>query len=81
MDDGRVHHISGPAGTTFFSNTMLEHRGLPPTQERIMFWARWGVSDRPASYGWDKLHPVPSEGIPDYPSDPRLRESLRLLIT
>lgn len=80
-DDGREFTIDGPAGTAFFSNTMLNHKGHPPTQERILFWSRWGVSEPPASYTWDKLHPVPSEGIPDYPLDPRQRESLRFLVS
>ena len=80
-DDGAEVRVTGPAGTSFFSNTMWNHRGLLPTQERILFWARWGVSEPPESYKWDNLHPVPSEGIPDYPSDPRLRESLRFLVT
>lgn len=76
-----VSSIKAKAGEAFFSNTMLEHRGLVPDRERIIFWARWGVSDPPASYGWDQLHPVPASDIRgNYPDDPRLRESLKLLV-
>lgn len=73
--------ITGPVGTTFFSNTMLEHRGLKPIhEERIVWWARWGVSPEPASYVWDKLEPLPKERLGDrYPKDPWLQNSIRLV--
>jgi hypothetical protein len=76
-----VERIDANAGDAFFSNTMLEHRGLLPTQERIMFWARWGISDPPASYKWDQMYPIDKASVPDYPEDERLRQSLRLLVT
>lgn len=74
-------HITGPRGTAFFSNTMLEHRGLKPQHAaRIIWWSRWGVSDPPASYLWDKLSPVNAVLLGNrYPTDPRLRRSIRLV--
>src|SRR5262249_13350361 len=76
-----VVQITADAGQAFFSNTMLEHRGLLPTQERIIFWARWGVSDPPASYVWDQLKPVDKELLGNrYPEDPRLQRMLRLVV-
>lgn len=79
-DDGTVHHHYGKAGDAFFSNTMLMHRGLPPAAERIIFWARWGVSDPPAAYKWDQLYPIKNIALPSYPTDERLQRSLRLLV-
>lgn len=79
--DATVLAIEGPAGTVFLSDTMREHRGLKPqASERIVAWARWGISDPPASYLWDKLAPVDARLLGDrYPSDPRLRESIKLV--
>lgn len=79
--DGREVAIDGPAGTVFLSDTMREHRGLKPqTSERIIAWARWGVSDPPASYQWDRLVPIDAALLGDrYPADPRLRESIKLI--
>lgn len=73
--------IEGPAGTTFFSDTMREHRGLKPRRaERIIAWARWGISDPPASYQWDRLQPIDKALLGErYPADQRLRESIKLL--
>ena len=46
--DDRVVGIEGKRGTVFFSDTMREHRGLKPvTGERIIAWARFGVSNPP----------------------------------
>lgn len=57
-ESGAVSRIEPSAGDAFFSDTMLEHRGEPPETERIIFWARWGVSERPAAYEWDQTYPV-----------------------
>ena len=75
------HSITGSRGTAFFSNTMLEHRGLrPKTSERIIWWSRWGVSDPPASYLWDGLRPINNAMLGNrYPTDPRLQQSIRLV--
>jgi hypothetical protein len=81
--DGReVVNITGPAGTAFLAATRGLHRGVRPCRRpRTLAWARWGVSDPPASYGWDRLSPVPSEKLgARYPADPGLQESLRLVI-
>ena len=81
--DDRVCAIEGPRGTTFFSDTMREHRGLKPQHtERIIGWARWGVSNPPPSYTWDKLSAIPAAALGDrYPIAARLQESLKLLVT
>jgi hypothetical protein len=73
--------ISGTAGTTFFSNTMMEHYGgKPKTGERMIVWCRWGVSDPPASYVWDSLEPMDKALLGDaYPTDPWLQRSMRLV--
>lgn len=80
--DGREIGIDGPRGTVFLSDTMREHRGLKPQHsERIVGWARWGVSDPPESYKWDKLEATDRALLGDrYPSDPRLRESIHLVV-
>ena len=82
LDADHVSQIVGPAGTAFFSDTMRMHRGLKPQhKERIIFWARWGVSARPPAYEWDDLHPINKSDLGDrYPTDPRLQKSLRLLV-
>lgn len=73
--------ISGDAGTTFFSNTMHEHLGGKPSlDERIVYWARWGVSDPPPAYVWDETTPISKGELgPRYPADPRLQRAMRLL--
>ena len=73
--------IEGPRGTVFLSDTMREHRGLKPqTSERIIGWARYGISCPPESYCWDKLAPVDAALLGDrYPADPRLREAIKLV--
>ena len=77
----KVESIEGPRGTIFLSDTMREHRGRKPqTAERIVAWARWGISNPPASYQWDKLGPIDAALLGGrYPQDSRLRESIRLL--
>lgn len=81
--DGEVSTVHGPAGTMFLADTSLQHRGLKPTsRERGIHWFRWGVSDAPAAYLWDGLEPVESTRLQSrYPSSPRLRSSMRLLVT
>lgn len=86
MNDGKhrepagepVERVYGPAGTFFFADTSGLHRGIKPVRgERLLAWARWGVSDPPASYGWDGLSPVKLERAA--PSE-RIRESTRLVV-
>lgn len=82
--NGETRAIFGPAGTAFLADTRNEHCGLKPTrgEERGIAWFRWGVSDPPVSYVWDRNAPIAAAELGDrYPADPRLRESLRLLVT
>lgn len=81
-DAGAEHAITGNRGAAFFSNTMLMHRGLTPKfSERMIWWSRWGVSDPPPSYLWDKLSPLDARLLGDrYPEDPRLRSSIKLVV-
>jgi hypothetical protein len=80
--DGVSRTVVGPAGTVFLADTSFPHRGRKPIAgERGMAWYRWGVSDRPPAGVWDKIAPIPSELLgADYPDDPRLRESVKLLV-
>lgn len=80
--DGVARKVYGPAGTCFLADTRNRHRGLKPiSRERGIAWARWGVSDPPASYVWDGNYAIDAARLGDrYPADPRLRESLRLLV-
>jgi hypothetical protein len=80
--DNEVLVIEGLRGTTFFSDTMREHRGLKPQRnERIIAWARWCVSDPPASYKWDKLAPADARLLGDryLAQPPRIRNAMKLV--
>lgn len=81
--DGVVRTIYGPAGTIFLADTSREHRGRKPrSRERGLAWFRWGVSSRPPAGVWDKIEPIPASRLGDrYPNDPRLRESIQLLVS
>jgi hypothetical protein len=59
-----LESVYGKAGSCFFANTFGFHLGLKPTTERLLSWCRWGVSNPPTSYGWDKLFPIPVKDIP-----------------
>lgn len=80
--DGVVRTIYGPAGTVFLADTSRLHRGRKPTGgERGIAWWRWGVSDRPPANAWDKIEPISAAQLGDrYPPDPRLQESIKLLV-
>lgn len=80
--DGVMRTVYGPAGTVFLADTRHQHRGRRPRAgERGMMWYRWGVSEQPWSYGWDENKPIEAVLLGDrYPTDPRLRESIRLLV-
>ena len=80
--DDVIRTVYGPAGTAFLADTSYPHRGLKPThRERGIAWYRYGVSPRPAANVWDKVEPVPAASLGSrYPTDPRLRESVRLLV-
>lgn len=81
LPEGPVETVTGLAGTIFLVDTRGFHMGLRPGGgPRLLLWARWGVSDPPESYVWDKLAPVPRECVPDYPDDPALRAAVRLVV-
>ena len=74
--------VDGPAGTAFLADTSGLHVGdRPSLGPRLLLWARWGVSDPPISYGWDKLSPVPRAVLGErYPEDRMLRDAVRLVV-
>lgn len=78
-----VERVYGAAGTMFLADASALHMGIKPQSgERLLAWARWGVSNPPRSYGWDKLEPVPvstirPEGIWRWHNE---KESTRLII-
>lgn len=81
-DGGIVHPVYGPAGTAFLADTRGLHMGLKPINRdpRLLIWARWGVSERPWSYGQDQLSPVDAGLLGDrYPADPETRDLVRLV--
>jgi hypothetical protein len=86
--DGLPRRVYGRAGTIFLADTSHEHRGLKPVRRtRGLAWFRWGVSDPPDSYVWDKNEPINAREIgagsfpvSRYPEDPVLRESIKLLV-
>jgi hypothetical protein len=81
-EDGPVETMLGSAGTAFLADTRGLHMGIRPTiRPRTMVWARWGVSDPPASYVWDKQAPVDKAVLgARYPADKTLQESIRLVV-
>lgn len=77
----RVERIFGRAGTCFMADTSGLHYGVKPQRgERLLCWARWGISDRPQSYDWDALKPVPASKLKlgEYPH--RIMAGTRLVI-
>jgi len=59
-----VQRVSGIAGTTFLECPRGLHMGIKPVDgERLLAWARWGVSEKPRSYLWDKLEPVAASSL------------------
>lgn len=79
---GTVEAVWGQAGTAMIVDTGGLHKAIrPASRARLLVWARYGVSNPPASYGWDQLSPVPKEEIGDrYPTDPELQEAIRLVV-
>lgn len=77
-----VRDVLGPAGTAFVEDGRGIHMGVRPSHApRTIAWARWGVSNPPPSYLWDKVSPVPKAVLGDrYPSDPVAQESIRLVV-
>ena len=76
-----VQTITGPAGTFFLADSSGLHRGLKPRHgERLLSWARWCVSERPYSYSFDELAPVPASAIPCERPDAALQRQTSLVI-
>ena len=76
-----VSHVMGRAGTTFLADTSGLHMGVRPTRQRMLAWARWGISDQPRTYVRDQLRPAPRAVLGDrYPKDPALRRAVRLVV-
>lgn len=78
----RTVEMWGPRGTAFLADTRGFHRGhRPRTGPRRLAWARWGVSDPPASYVRDQLTPLPKARLgARYPTDPLLQAMVRLVV-
>lgn len=76
-----IRQMLGPAGTAFMSDTTGIHVGIRPNKLRMLMWARWGVTDHPISYDWDKLSPIRRERIGGrYPQDPAMQDAVRLVV-
>ncbi len=80
--DGPVDTVLGPVGTAFLADGSGLHMGVRPAEQpRTIAWARWGVSDPPASYLWDKQKPAPRDVLgARYPSDPALQAAVHLVV-
>jgi hypothetical protein len=77
-----VEVVTGKAGQVFLTDPRGMHMApRPASRPRGLFWARWGVSDPPVSYGWDKLAPVPRSLIGSrFPGDPVLQRAIHLVV-
>lgn len=59
-----IERITGPAGTCWIEAPSGLHVGIKPRMgQRLLSWARWGFSDLPQAYLWDKTQPVPASKI------------------
>lgn len=74
--------VMGTAGTVFLADTSGMHVGLQPMRgQRLLLWARWGVSERPLAYDIDATTPAPRTVLGDgYPSDPVARDLIKLVV-
>ena len=67
----------GKAGTLIFADTYGLHMGLKPERgRRLIFWARWGVSEPPKAYIEDQIYPVDRSMVP-HPYADHLRLVMR----
>lgn len=82
VDENNVTDVYGPAGTVFFTDPHGIHQGIRPSRgRRILMWARYGVSDVPASYVADQLSPASRDVLGDrYPTDPDLQKAIELVV-
>ena len=79
---GPETRILGPAGTVFLADTRGLHYGEKPQRgDRLILWARWGVSERPVAYDIDKLRPVSRAALGGrYPQDRETQELVKLVV-
>ena len=79
---GEVQEVTGAAGTAFLADTSGLHMGIRPAlYPRTLAWARWCISDPPASYRWDKQQPCSRDVLgARYPTDVVLQDLLRLVV-
>lgn len=49
---------TGPEGTAFLGDTYGLHKAVPPANNRLVVWARYGLHAGP-SYAFDRTKPVP----------------------
>ena len=77
-----VESFYGPAGTAFMTNTNGLHTGWPPkTGARLLIWARFGVSDPPATYHADEIGPVPASKLSYWtPGGEPVRHATHLIV-
>jgi hypothetical protein len=67
----------GKAGTIILSDTSGLHMGAKPERgRRLIFWARWCVSEPPEAYVIDQLSPVDRQKVP-HPYAEHLRLVMR----
>lgn len=75
----RAVSIYGRAGTMFVTHPRGLHIGVRPGKLRLLLWARWGVSEPPISYVWDKLAPAPKASLPWWPESEEEQRAVRLV--
>jgi hypothetical protein len=78
-----IERFLGPAGTAFMTNTRGLHNGYPPKNApRLLIWARFGVSDPPATYIADEIKPIPASRLPLMEMEGRadLRHATHLIV-
>ena len=81
--DREIVSVFGEAGTVFIADTWGYHCGIRPVSKpRTLFWARWGISERPWAYDWDHLEPIQATKLGNrYPSDARIQNAIKLIAT
>lgn len=81
IDHNKWVRLLGNAGSVFLEDTRGLHVGARPQKLRGLGWARFGVSNPPESYKWDKLSPVPARMLGDrYPADPAIQKAIALVV-
>jgi hypothetical protein len=74
--------VTGKAGDVFVEDPRGFHMAYRPRyKKRMMVWARFGVSDPPESYKWDRLSPISKDLLGDrYPKDETVQKVIRLVV-